>query len=121
MPCFQVFLESSIKVGSLPLPIDKKLKKIIETKLREGIEKTMLLPHQLRIPLKPVGPTPSSVATQWSESDLLEGCQSVQSDPGTSPFAAAGSLSAGDAARCPDSPSVVSQAEYSSDSDSGHD
>jgi hypothetical protein len=71
MPCFQVFLESTIKVGSLPLPIDKKLKKIIETKLREGIEKTMLLPHQLRVPLKPMGPAPSSVATQWDESDLV--------------------------------------------------
>ncbi len=71
MPCFQVFLESTIKVGNLPLPIDKKLKKIIETKLREGIEKTMLLPHQLRIPLKPMGPAPTSVSTQWDESDLL--------------------------------------------------
>jgi len=80
MPCFQVFLESTIKVGSLPLPIDKKLKKIIETKLREGIEKTMLPPHQLRIPLKPVGPAPTSVATQWDENDLLGKSQAVPAE-----------------------------------------
>ena len=117
MPCFQVFLESTIKVGSLPLPIDKKLKKIIEAKLREGIEKTMLLPHQLRIPLKPMGPEPSSVATQWDESDLLENHHA----PHAAEMSATALASAGTSAyfqRTPDSPSKMPMEADSSDSDS---
>lgn len=110
MPCIQVFLESKIKVGSLPIPIDKKLKKIIETKLREGIEKTMLLPHQLRIPLKPVRPDPSSVATQWLESDLIESHHvASSSDP---------VLAAATGVQVPDSPTFAAQTVGSSDSDS---
>jgi hypothetical protein len=110
LPCIQVFLESTIKVGSLPLPIDKKLKKIIETKLREGIEKTMLLPHQLRIPLKPVRPDPSSVATQWLESDLIESNHvASSSEP---------ALAAAACVQVPDSPTFAVQTVGSSDSDS---
>ena len=117
MPCFQVFLESTIKVGSLPLPIDKKLKKIIETKLHEGIEKTMLLPHQLRIPLKPMGPEPSSVATQWDDSDLLETHHAAHaSEPVALTVTSAGTSA--HSLRTPDSPSKVPLEAESSDSDS---
>jgi hypothetical protein len=110
MPFFQVFLESTIKVGSLPLPIDKKLKKIIEAQLREGIEKTMLLPHQLRIPLKPVQPDPTSVATQWLDSDLIENHHAA---------AAAAVLAPPAATPGPDAAGCALHAEGSSDSDSG--
>jgi hypothetical protein len=113
MPFFQVFLESTIKVGSLPLPIDKKLKKIIEEQLREGIQKTMLLPHQLRIPLKPVQPDPSSVATQWLESDLIENCHAAAAADLTPPAIASTVAPGPDAAGC----DVL--AGGSSDSDSG--
>ena len=114
MPCFQVFLESTIKVGSLPLPIDKKLKKIIETKLRDGIEKTMLLPHQLQIPLKPVGPAPTSVATQWDECDVLGNRDSALiSEPVASAVA-----SAGTSVNFCDSPISVPHLGDSDDSDS---
>lgn len=110
MPCFQVFLESTIKVGSLPLPIDKKLKKIIETKLREGIEKTMLPPHQLRIPLKPVGPAPTSVATQWDENDLLGKSQAVPASE-----VVFTELPVSSSASCADTSSSAPNAEDSSD------
>ncbi len=113
MPCFQVFLESTIKVGNLPIPIDKKLKKIIETKLHEGIEKTMLLPHQLRIPLKPMGPAPTSVATQWDERDLLGNHDVAQMlDPVNSAIASDCTISPSF-----DSPTAMSHLGDSDDSD----
>ena len=77
----------------------------------------MLLPHQLRIPLKPMGPEPSSVATQWDESDLLENHHA----PHAAEMSASALASTGTSAysqRTPDSPSKMPMEADSSDSDS---